>query len=138
MIRDLLIPALQERYPYIPFAFQNSPQPFARARCQCTELGELEIHDDEEEATVVLTRITHSHFNPYTKMTQASRDAWVTATVLDHLDALFSDRLLLYFLSSDRHQCGSIRYEDPIDRLSPVPNMEQYKSYVWSGPVASA
>ena len=135
MIRDSLASALRERFPDVAFTFLDAPQPFARLTCPCTELGDLEIYDDGDEATVALTKITHSHFNPYSKMPDADRDAWVTDAVLDYLDALFDDRLLVY-CSPDRRQAGSQRHDTPIDRSKPVAGTEQYDCYVWSGPVA--
>lgn len=135
MIRDSLAPALRKRYPEVGFAFLESPHPFARVSCPCSALGDLEIYDDGDEATVALTKITHSHFNPYSKMPDGERDAWVTEAVLDFLDALFADRLLVY-CASDRSQAGSQFHETPIDRSMPVAGVEQYECYVWSGPVA--
>ncbi len=135
MIRDSLIPALRERFPEITFSFLDTAQPFARLTCPCTDIGDLEIYDDGDEATVALTKITHSHFNPYSKMPDDARDAWITDAVLDYLDALFADRLLLY-CSPDRRQAGSQHHDAPIDRAQSVPGTEQYDCYVWSGPVA--
>ena len=135
MIRDSLVPALRERYPDVAFTFLDTAQPFARVACPCSDLGDLEIYDDGDEATVAITKITHSHFNPYSKMPDDPRDAWVTDAVLDYLDALFSDRLLLYS-TPDRRQAGSQHHETPIDRSQPVVGTEQYDCYVWSGPVA--
>ena len=115
MIRDSLAPSLRERFPDVPLTYRDASQPFARLTCPCTELGDLEIHDDGDEATVSLTKITHNHFNPYKQMPDADRDAWVTDAVLDPLDALFDDRLRVY-CSPDRRQAGSQRHDTPIDR----------------------
>ena len=81
MIRDLLEPALRDQFPHIAFMFLDTSQPFARVVCHCADLGDLEIYDDVDEATVALTKITHSHFNPYSKMPDGDRDAWVTDNV---------------------------------------------------------
>lgn len=136
MIRDRLAPAIRERFPEVAFTFVDSKQPFARVVCPCSELGELEIYDDGDEATIVLTKVTHCHVNPYSKMPSSERDAWITESVLDFLTALFEDRMLVY-CSSDRLQSGSHRYETPIDRSRPVVGTEQYDCFVWSGPVAT-
>lgn len=135
MIRDNLEPALRDCYPDIPFTFAVGSKPFARASCPCAELGDLEIYDDGNEATVALTKIFHSHFRPQPKMSAAARDAWVANAVLEFLDALVTDRVLLYCLP-DRRKVGSEIHEEPIDRSKPVPYTKQYECFVWSGPVA--
>ena len=134
MIRDVLIPEIRERFPEVGFEFLDDPQPFARLTCPCVELGELEIHDDGEEVTVVLTNITHSHYNPCRKMPDVERAQWVTTAVIDFLVALFEDRVLLY-CSADRMQGGSQIHESSVDPSRSIPGMEQYDCFVWSGRV---
>lgn len=134
MIRDNLLPILRERFPGLGFTFQANGEPFAKAPCPCAALGGLEIYDDGDEATVSLTKFTHSHFNPNRRMTETERDAWVSESVVNYLEALFGDRLLL-FRSPVSLQGGSQHYHEQIDASSPVIGMEAYECFVWSGPV---
>lgn len=135
MIRDSLVPARKQRYPNVAFSFFDTPQPFARVASGHSDIGDLEIFDDGDEATVAITEITHSHFNPYKNMPERDRDEWVTNSVIEFLDALFGDRVLLY-RTTDRRQGGWQLRDEKIDRSPPVPGTEQYECFVWSGAVA--
>ena len=134
MIRDALVPVLRKRFPRIGFVFQENGEPFAKAPSPCETLGGLEIYDDGDEATVSLPQFTHSHFSPNRRMPEIERDAWISASVVSYLDALFGDRLLL-FRSPVSMQGGSQHYQEQIDVSEPVPGMEAYECFVWSGPV---
>jgi hypothetical protein len=136
MIRDSLIPALRQRYPSVKFTFFDSPQPFARVASHHGDIGDLEIYDDGDEATVAITQITHGHFNPYQKMPESERDKWIAEAVIEFLDALFDDRVLFY-RSPDRRGGGWQIHNEKIDRSRPVPGTEHYECFVWSGSVAS-
>ena len=136
MIRDSLIRAIQQRFPDIAFSYFDATQPCARVSPNCEDIGDLEIYDDGNEATVSIREITHTHFNPYKKMPEHDRDQWIADAVIDFLVALFTDRILLY-RSEDRRQGGFQCHDSPIDRSLPVPGTEQYQCFVWSGPVAS-
>ena len=97
MIRDRLIPAVQEAFPDKPFLFSSPPDPIIRLPSGLAEIGDLAIYDDGEEATVCITEITHGHFNPYdASLSQDQVDEKVTEDVLAFLRDLFSDRVLLY------------------------------------------
>ena len=135
MIRDSLIPALRQRYPGVAFTFFDSPQPFARVASGDGEIGDLEIYDDGDEATVALTQVTHGHFNPYKRMPDRDRNSWVTEAVIEFLDALFDDRVLFYRMPGRRGGGWQIHHEK-IDRSQPVPGTEHYECFVWSGSVA--
>lgn len=135
MIRDSLTSALQQRFPDVGFVFSYASQPFARLSPSCAELGDLEIYDDGDEATVSIREITHTHFNPYQQMPEDDRDQWIADAVVEFLDALFADRILLY-RTPDRRSGGFRRHDSPVDRSRPVAGMEQYRCFVWSGPVA--
>ena len=136
MIRDSLIPALQQRFPDVAFSYFDTPQPFARLSPDCEGIGDLEIYDDGDEATVSIREITHTHFNPYEKMAEHEFDRWIKDAVIDFLEALFADHILLY-RTEDRRQGGFQRHDSPIDRSQPVPGTERYQCFVWSGRVAT-
>jgi hypothetical protein len=97
MIRDHLVPALKERFPNEPFAFDEPPKPVATLPAQCQALGELRICDDGDEATIYLTNATHGHFSCYDeKLTEAQREQQIAAKVVEFLQALLSDRVVVW------------------------------------------
>ena len=135
MIRDSLMPALKPHFPHIAFEFLDSSQPFARVTPSHEGIGDLEIYDDGDEATVVITQVTHGHFNPYEKMPDAERDKWIVEAVIEFLNALFDDRVLLYRTPGQRSGGWQV-HNERIDRSRPVPGTEHYECFVWSGAVA--
>lgn len=135
MIRDRLIPAIKEAFPEKAFVFASPPDPVVRLQSGSVELGELAIYDDGEEATVCISEITHSHFNPYdASLSQDQVDQMVTEGVVDFLRSLFSDHVLLYRTPSRGMGGWSI--------LGGVPNedaiVEGREYFLWSGPYHSA
>ncbi|WOB41801.1 hypothetical protein HNI00_00350 [Thermoleptolyngbya oregonensis NK1-22] len=97
MIRDRLIPALKREFAGWEIQFDSPPQPIATFPATQPAVGRVFVYDDGDEATVLIEKITHSHFNPYDKkLSEPQRDEIVTEDVLDFLQALFSDRVLLH------------------------------------------
>ena len=97
MIRDRLIPALQERFPSESFAFAEPPEPIASIPARYPALGRVDIYDDGTEATVDIPDVTHGHFSCYDdNLTLDQHEASITADVIDFLEALFADHVLLY------------------------------------------
>ena len=131
MIRDLLIPAIKEAFPDKPFVFGSPPEPIAKLPSEVAEIGDLLIYDDDEEATVSVSEITHSHFNPYDQsLTRDQIDRRVTDEVIEFLRALFSDRVLLYRTPS-RSMGGFSVLSDSPDEEKIVKGREYF---LWSGP----
>ena len=134
MIRDLLIPAIKEAFPNLPFSFSQSSNPVAKLQPPCGEIGTLDIYDDGGEATVYITEITHGHFNPYdASLSEAQRDRLIVEDVIGFLRALFADRVLLF-----RTPGQGIRGIGGWQRLDispkpPVLNPER-EYFLWSGP----
>lgn len=65
MIRDRLIPALKREFAGWEIAFDSPPQPIATFPAVQSEVGRVLVYDDGDEATVLIEKITHGHFNPY-------------------------------------------------------------------------
>ena len=138
MIRDRLIPAVTGAFPDKPFLFSSPPDPIIRLPSGHSEIGDLAIYDDGEEATVCITEITHGHFNPYDpSLSQDQVDHWdhfAIETVVAFLRSLFSDHVLLY-RTPTRSMGGWYVFEDAPNEDIFVQGREYF---VWSGPYRRA
>lgn len=98
MIRDVLIMAINQRFPEVPFVFGEPPKPIVSLQSPCQGLGQMEICDDGDEATVYFT-ITHGHFSCYDEsLSLGQREQQITDDVIAFLDSLFSDRVVIWQL----------------------------------------
>src|ERR1051326_9234809 len=97
MIRDLLISAIKEAFPDLPFSFSPSSNPVAKLQPSFGEIGTLDIYDDGGEATVDITEVTHGHFSSFdSSLSEEQRDGKIVEDVMDFLHALFADQVLLF------------------------------------------
>src|SRR3974390_2854947 len=96
MISDILITALKQRFPELPFSFGESPKPVTSLQSPCQALGQMDICDDGDEATVYFTA-THGHFSCYDEsLSVEQREQQITDNVITFLDSLFSDRVVVW------------------------------------------
>jgi hypothetical protein len=131
MIRDLLVPAVQQAFPDKLFVVSSTPHPVLKLGSGCTDVGDLAIYDDGQEATVSITEITHGHFGPNDEnLTRDEIDAQVTEDVICFLHALFSDHVLLY-RTPERNMGGWSIFEDAPNPDELVAGREYF---LWSGP----
>ncbi|HVX91577.1 MAG TPA: hypothetical protein VHC20_08310 [Candidatus Paceibacterota bacterium] len=128
-IRDVLVPALRQRFPARPFVEGVPPNPVATFPAAHSTVGDLLILDDGEEATVVIGRHTHSHFNPYDATLSPDQLAQVvTDSVLQFLTDLFDDRVLIWSVPG-RSGGWTILPREPL-RMPPDAD-----KFLWSGPL---
>jgi len=134
MIRDLLIPAIKEAFPDLPFSFSPSSNPVAKLQPSFGAIGTLDIYDDEGEATVDITEVTHGHFSCFdTSLSGEQRDRKIVEDVIVFLRALFADRVLL-FRTPGRGQRG-IGGWFRLDISPKPPTLDAGREYfLWSGP----
>lgn len=96
-LRELLVPTLEAEFPGRGMRVGAPPDAVAVFPAACAEVGEVQIFDDGDEATLVIEHVSHSHFNPYDYgLTAAERAQWITREVVEFLRELFSDRVLLW------------------------------------------
>jgi len=132
MIRDLLIPAVQGVFPHLQLKISPSSNPIVSLSSGSVEIGDLQIYDDEDEATVVITGITHGHFNVYDeKLNRVEKEQIITEDVISFLVALFSDRVVLYRTPS-KDMGGWTIIEHGFGDIEFVAGREYF---VWSGPI---
>ncbi len=130
MIRDVLIPELQKRFPERGLQIDTTSNRIAAFPAALAEVGKVIIYDDGEEATVMIEHITHGHFNPYNPaLSQDEVDRQVSEDVTDFLEALFEDKILLW-VSPSRHAGGWQRIDSGLAEHPVVPEPGHY--YVWS------
>ena len=134
MIRDKLIPLLEQKYADLGVRVGSPPDPIAVFPAKHPGVGDLSIYDDGDEATVLIGEITHGHFNPYdAALTQEEAEARVTDEVLEFLGDLFADRYLLW--KSRDNGSGGWQHLDYIDK--PIRPRKNTDYFVWSGPVTT-
>jgi hypothetical protein len=134
MIRDLLIPAIKQSFPDLPFSFSQSSNPVAKLQPPFGEIGTLDIYDDGGEATVDITEVTHGHFSPHdTSLSEQQRDQRIVEDVIRFLRALFADQVLLFRTPGrgNRGVGGWYRLDESPE--PPVLN-PKYEYFLWSGP----
>ena len=128
-IRESLLPALLSRFPDRPFRVGNPPAAAVTFPCCHPDVGDLQIFDDGDEATIALGRHTHSHFNPYdSSLTETELASTVTESVIAFLVDLFADRVLIWSLPG--HSGGW--YMLP-GSSAHVP--AGASAFLWSGPI---
>ncbi len=96
MIREYLVPALREKLADQPFSFSDDLQLLARLESPCSEVGELLIADDGDEATVSVTKISHRHFGCYDDLTEHRKDQQIARDVTDFVADLVADRVVMW------------------------------------------
>jgi len=127
-----LIPRLLARFPGRSVCLHQGRQPVATFPAAHPEVGELQIHDDEEELTIYVGQLTHGHFSPnnYQEPLQ-KREEEVINRVMEFLDAVFNDQVEFWSAGNRDGWNWNLPGEDPI---MPRPDARRY---VWSGPVTS-
>jgi hypothetical protein len=129
-IREVLVPALEATFPASGMRALAPPGPVAIFPAACAEVGDVQIYDDGDEATVVIENVTHHHTNPYdTDMTPHERAEWVTQEVVAFLHALFDDRV---FLWSRQQGKGGGGWQQPYEGVIPDDVPEDVDMFVWS------
>ncbi len=128
-LREVLVPALKAAFPGRELRVSNPPDPVIAFPAVCLEVGEVQIYDDGDEATVWIERITHYHVNPYDEnMTDNERYRWITDHLIESLTALFADQMLLW--SVDEGKRGGCLW--PFDGTIPPDTPKNADTFVWS------
>jgi hypothetical protein len=129
-IREVLVPALEAAFSASGMRTATPPEPVAVFPAACAEVGDVQIYDDGDEATVVIEWVTHHHTNPYdSEMDPTERAKWITHEVVEFLHALFDDRV---FLWSRQQGMGGGGWKQPYEGVIPDDVPEDADMFVWS------
>jgi hypothetical protein len=132
MLRDYLISAIRTSFPSLPFVLSESSNPVATLRAPFAEIGELQIYDDGDEATVVFSKVTHGHFGSYdSSLSAEKKELEIVQNVINFLQALFADKVLLFCTPSGSKGFGGWQKIDPSQE--PLAFKSKCEYFVWSG-----
>jgi hypothetical protein len=130
MLSEKLIPRLLAHFPDRGVRLHQGKHPVASFPAAHPEVGDLEIHDDDEELTIYVGQLTHGHFSPrdYQEPLE-TRDEEVVNRVIEFLDTVFKDQVEFWSAGKGKMGRWDLRREEPLVRR---PGMRRY---VWSGPM---
>jgi hypothetical protein len=127
MIRDILIPLVEARFPGRYTISEPGVQPCVTFPAKHSDVGDVEIHDDGDEITLIAGNFTHGHFSNYDDIPQKEKEKEIAEDVVDFLSRLFADQVVLW----GSHKGGGgwrVILDDNDDSLT------HHKEFVWSGP----
>ena len=133
MIREVMLPELRARFPNRGLRVGESLNQIAVFPAAHGEVGDLEIWEDGDEATIYIGRITHGHFESDDRTLAAVDSAkCITDGVVEFLEMLFADRVLIHKSRTD----GSDGWEVfESEDFSEARLKATDRTYLWSGPI---
>lgn len=132
MIRNVLAPVLQKKFANKGVILHSDSNVMATFPASHPDVGDVTVWDDENEVTVGIREITHTHFETTEgSMSPSVMAQQVTADVVHFLENLFADRILLWRSWSGRSASWQL-VEGSIDD---VPREKTGRWFVWSGPL---
>ena len=131
-VRLCLLPLLRERYS--DARYEDADPELVVAFAGPGEVGDLEVWEEGDVATVVVGRLTHTHFNGYdsypcpagTPKDEVVRR--VAKEVLKFLEDFFAERIVLWKKSSD----GGVSL-GPIEAMPEPAADGSLVCYTWKG-----
>ena len=109
MIRDHLVPAVKEVFPNLAFKISPTSNPIISLSSSSAEIGDLHIYDDGDQATVIITGITHGDFGVYDEnLNTEEKEQIITEDVISFLVTLFRIALFSTELSQKAWAAGPL------------------------------
>jgi hypothetical protein len=135
MIRDKLIPLLEEKFGSGSFSRGNDSKLIVSFPPVHSEVGELRVLDDGNEVIVEIGEITHGHFcSMNAAATKEGAEQEVVANVVDFLEDLFAGKYILW--RTKQRGAGGWKHIDFLSQDDKMPNVEIDAIYfTWSGPL---
>ena len=131
MIRDSLLHEIDKTFPGWEMTLDPNSNVIVRFHCIQSDVGDVVIYDDGDEATVCIENISHGHFSSHDEsLDKAANEQEVATDVIDFLKALFADQVLLY-TTQDHRNGGWIRL-DLAD--GPAQLSSRHRYFLWSKP----
>jgi hypothetical protein len=129
-IAERLIAKLKSRFPHRPMRLGGDESAAVTFVAAHTDFGDIEIHDDGHELTVVFGRFTHSHVGNYDEgINESERAERIADQCVCLLDDVFAERVEFF----GSHQEGG--------GFGPRGEIRRYVGpkgplFVWSGPLS--
>ncbi len=135
MLRDKLIPLLEQKFGASSFTKGIDPDPIASFPPAHPEVGELKIFDDGDELTVEISEITHGHFSSMDiATTQEDVEQAIAENVVAFIEDLFKDKYILW--RTNRRGFGGWEHVDSISEDGRLTFAEDDAIlFTWSGPL---
>jgi len=131
MLRDVLLPALETNFPNRGLRTGEPTDPIAVFPAVHSEVGDVSIYDDGNEAMVSVGQITHGHFGwTDPNRTEAEIAQSVTDEVVRFLTDLFADRIVLWKSSGGAGGWWLVGHDNSLS----IMDADDF-TYLWSGPV---
>jgi hypothetical protein len=135
MIRDKLIPLLEQKFGVGSFTKGTNSKLIVSFPPAHDEVGELRILDDGNEIIVEIGEISHGHFGSMNETaTQEEAEQEIAENVADFVEAVFKGKYILW--RTKQRGAGGWKHVDYIsdsDILSKFENDAIY--FTWSGPL---
>lgn len=128
------MPSLQqrflERFRRLDVRFSQDRDGSIRVPAKHPLVGDLLVAFDDGEITVIIGKITHSHFTPgaYGDISSTDPEEEAVACAAEFIQEVLSDQWVLWFNSAGAG--GSFRRDIPTNTPTPDASV-----FVWSGPV---
>lgn len=135
MIRDKLIPLLEEKFGSGSFSRGADSRLIVTFPPVHYEVGELRVLDDGNEVIVEIGEITHGHFGSMNATaTKEAAEQEVVANVVDFLEDLFAGKYILW--RTKQRGAGGWKHIDFLAQDDKMPKVEIDTIYfTWSGPL---
>ncbi len=127
MLSQILLPILRERFPDRGLVTSESPEESCAVFPGIhPAIRRVAIYDGREEMTVSIDDLTHGHLSDDSAF-RAVREQRIVESVVEFLDALFTDRVVVW----GHHSTGGGWYR--LD-LGGAGSQAKAPEFVWSGP----
>lgn len=108
MIRDSLIPLLEQKFGVSSFTKSTDPNLIASFPPAHLDVGELRILDDGNEIIVEIGKISHGHFGSLNETaTREEAEKKIVEKVADFIEAVFQGKCILWLLKQQGPEVGN-------------------------------
>lgn len=135
MIRDSLIPLLEQKFGVSSFTKSTDPNLIASFPPAHLDVGELRILDDGNEIIVEIGKISHGHFGSLNETAiREEAEKKIAEKVADFIEAVFQGKSILWL--SKHTGAGGWKHVDHISDNDILSMFEKEAIYfTWSGPL---
>ena len=134
MMKEFMLAELKQKFSKESFHIGNDNRTIAIFPAKHSQVGDVIVYDDEDEATIFIKEITHFHISPDDdSLSEENKNKIITEKVIHFLTELFTDRVLLWRAKSHRSD-GCHMIGDNILTPKQYTN-EECLYFLWSGQI---